>query len=134
MQANVENPTLKYDNLVVSSRGLAGTDGKKIVLFVPPAEVDHIILKFGRADHRPIASLSIGIVFSLIGFYGLIELFLAPRGLRYEMGMVFFGVVGGSIIFDSLKKRYFLEVHKSNDVCRLIFSKKACKHRYFCGL
>jgi hypothetical protein len=72
-----------------------------------------------------VASLSIGIVFSLIGFYGLIELFLAPRGLRYEMGMVFFGVVGGSIIFDSLKKRYFLEVHKSNDVCRLVFSKKA---------
>jgi hypothetical protein len=67
----------------------------------------------------------LGIIFALMGIYGLAEFILAPRGFRYEMGMVFFGFVGGVLIFDAIKKRYFLEVHKSKGDCRLIFSKDA---------
>ena len=123
MEAGQSPPVLKCKNIVVSPRGLAEADGKKVILFVPASEVDHIVLKHGRAEHRPIVSLVIGIVFGLIGVWGLGELILAPRGLRYELGMIFFGFIGGSIIFDALKERHFLEVHKTKGDCRLVFSK-----------
>jgi hypothetical protein len=125
MQPTEQNRNLKCANILVTPRGLAEIDGKKVVLFVPSAEVDHIILRFGRADHRPAISMFLGIIFALMGIYGLAEFILAPRGFRYEMGMVFFGFVGGVLIFDAIKKRYFLEVHKSKGDCRLIFSKDA---------
>ncbi len=116
---------MRYDNILVSSRGITEVHGKKLVLFVPAAEIDHIILKFGRSEHRPIVSLSIGIVLMLIEIYGLVYLILAPAGFRYEVGMILFGVMGGSVVFDALKKRYFLEIYKTKGMCRLVFSKNA---------
>jgi hypothetical protein len=123
MQAEQSLPVLKCKNIIASPRGLAEADGKKVILFVPGAEIDHVILKYGRAEHRPIVSLTIGVIFALVGIFGLVELILAPRGLRYELGMMFFGFIGGSIIFDALKERHFLEVHKIKGNCRLVFSK-----------
>jgi hypothetical protein len=123
MQAEQSLPILKCKNIVCSPRGLAEADGNKVVVFVQAAEVDYIILKHGRPEHRPVVSLSIGAIFTVIGFYGLAELILAPRAWRYELGMMFFGFVGGSIIFDVLKQRHFLEVQKIKGNSRLVFSK-----------
>lgn len=127
--ANVQSPDakeiLRCDNIVVSPRGIAETSGKKIVIFVPAAEIDRIMVKHGRSDHRPGLSLFIGIVFMLVGAYGLMELMLAPRGYRYELGMIAFGIIGGSLIYDALKQRYFLEVHGKKGTRRLVFSKDA---------
>ena len=122
-----EKPVLKYDNIIVSSRGITETDGKKVVIFVPADEIENIALKFGRPEHRPALSLSIGIIFTLIGLFGLFEIFWATRGWRYEIGMMLLGAIGASLIFDTLKERYFLEVKKKNGAGRLVFSKKAQK-------
>ena len=119
--------TLKCDNIVVSPRGIAEISGKKIVVFVPATEIERITVKHGRSDHRPVLSLSIGIIFILVGSYGLVELILATRGYRYELGMVAFGIIGGSLIYDALKERYFLEVNGSKDTHRLVFSKQVQK-------
>ena len=120
-------PSLKYDNILASTRGMAETHAKKVVIFVPADEVIRVTLKYGRSDHRPIISLSIGIVLSLVGIFGLIEMVEAPGGFRYELAMAAFGVVGVSMIFDTLKQRFFFEVQKKQDVSRLILSKNAQK-------
>jgi hypothetical protein len=135
MPPSTETPVLKCDNLVVSSRGIAEAHGKKVIIFVPAAEIGRISLKFGRAEHRPIASLVFGSVLTLLGVFGLVEMFLAPKGIRYELGMVAFGVIGASLIFDALKERYFLEVSKNQAIRRLVFSKQAQLKdiREFCG-
>lgn len=135
METEQSLPVLKCKNVVVSSRGLAEVDGKKLVLFVPASDVDHIVLKFGKSEHRPLVSLLIGTVLGLVGVAGLMELILAPSGLRYELGMIFFGVVGGSIIFDGLKARHFFEVHKTKGNTRLVFSKETplSEIQDFCG-
>ncbi|MDD5140488.1 MAG: zinc ribbon domain-containing protein [Verrucomicrobiales bacterium] len=118
-------PVLKYDNILVSSRGIAEVHAKRVMIFVPTPEINRVTLKFGRSDHYPILTLSIGIALALVGIFGLTELFEAPRGFRYELGMIAFGLIGGSMIFDTLKKRYFFEVHKRKGVCRLVLSKNA---------
>lgn len=125
MPVSENTPVLKCDNLVVSARGIAETHGKKVALFVPAAGISRLTLKFGRPDHHPLVSMILGAALSLIGVFGLVELIRAPRGIRYELGMIVIGVIGGSIIFDSLKQRYFLEVHHPAGVRRLVFSKRA---------
>lgn len=125
MPAQETTPVVKCDNVVVSSRGIAEVHGKKAVIFVPAAEIESITLKFGQAEHRPVMSLTIGVVLALIGIFGLVELVLAPRGIRYELGMMALGAIGGSLIFDALKQRYFLEVRKKQGSERLVFSKQA---------
>jgi hypothetical protein len=127
VQSANEKPVLKCDNIIVSSRGITEADGKKVIVFVSANEIERITLKFGRSEHRPIVSLSIGIIFALIGLFGLMEIFWATRGWRYEIGMMLLGAIGGSIIFDTFKQRYFLEVNKKSGVSRLVFSSAAQK-------
>jgi hypothetical protein len=127
MAANDEKATLRYDTVAVTPRGIAETHGRKIVLFVPAGEISRITLKFGKSDHRPLVSLTIGILLGIVGIAGIILLFLPGKGNRYYLGLVALGVIGGSLIFDTLKERYFLEVEKKNDICRLVFSKNAKK-------
>jgi len=127
MPAEAEKPVLKCDTMLVSPRGIAETHGNKAVIFVPAADIERVTLKFGRPEHRPIVSLTIGTLFVLVGILGIIEFIRSMRGYRYEIGMMAFGAIGGTIIFDALKERYFLEVHLKNDVRRLVFSKKAQK-------
>src|SRR5262249_40463974 len=91
--------------------------------FVPTGEIESVVLKFGRSDHRPVFSISIGIVLALVGVAGVVEFFRAMRGYRYELGMMAFGVIGGSMIFDTLKERYYFEVRGTRGMSRLILSK-----------
>jgi hypothetical protein len=125
MPSEDASPVLKCANIVASPKGLAEADGKKVVLFVPKAEVNRIVLKYGKAEHRPLVALSIGLVLTLLGLSGVAELFMSTGGLRYKLGMIFFGLVGGSLIYDATKQRYFLEVHKTKGDCRLVFSRQA---------
>lgn len=127
MQPTDAAPILKCHNIFVSPRELAEGDGKRAVLFVPAAEVDRIVLKFGNAEYRPMVSLLIGGALALLGLAGLVELIIAPRGWRYELGMIFFGLIGGSLVFDATKRRYFLEIHKAKGVCRLVFTRQASR-------
>jgi hypothetical protein len=122
-----EKPVLKCDNIIVSSRGVTEADGNKVVIFVPANEIERITLKFGRPEHRPIIALLIGTIFALIGLFGLFEIFWATRGWRYEIGMMLLGAIGGSLVFDALKQRYFLEVDKKKGVSRLVFSRNVQK-------
>jgi hypothetical protein len=124
-EPNEERPVLKYDNIVVAPRGIAETYGRKLCVFVPAGEINQITLKYGKSDHRPIVSMAIGGVLALIGVAGVILFFISAAGFRYEVGMVFFGIIGGSIIFDTLKERYFLEVEGSKGLNRLVLSKNA---------
>lgn len=127
MAPSEEKPVLKYDTIAVSSRGIAETHGKKIVLFVPANEINRITLKHGKSAHRPILSIGIGGVLALAGLLGLVKFCVAPGGYRYELGLVAFGLIGASMIFDTFKERYFLEVEQKKGPCRLIFSKGAQK-------
>lgn len=127
MQAAEENQNLRYDTILVTPRGIAETSGKKVMIFVPANEITLITLIYGRPDHVPIFSLLAGVVFSLVGVFGLIEFIIATRGFRYELGMIAFGIIGGSLIYDALKQRYFLEVQGPKGKRRLVLSKHAQK-------
>lgn len=127
MDAPENSLSLKYDNLGASARGLAEIHRNKIVLFARASQIDSIFLKFGHSSHRPILTLVLGLIFLPIGLYGLIECLFAPAGFRYEIGLIAIGIIGGSLIHDTLKKRFFLEVHHRKEISRLICSRHATR-------
>jgi len=128
-------PILKCDNIRVSPRGISEVQANREVVFVPVSEIDRLILRFGRSDHRPVVTLAIGLVLSVAGIFGLYQFTVAPAGLRYELGLTAMGVIGASLIFDTLKQRFFFEVHKKRGVRRLVLTKEARKEELqdFCN-
>ncbi|CAN5828501.1 hypothetical protein BH09VER1_BH09VER1_42200 [soil metagenome] len=127
MAGETSEGSLRYDNLGASARGLAEIHRDKIVLFARAADIDQVLLKFGHSSHRPILTSALGLLFIPIGAYGLIECLFSPAGFRYEIGLIALGIIGGSLIYDTLKKRYFLEVHHRKEISRLICSRHATR-------
>ncbi len=118
-------PVLKYDSIVVSQRGISEIDARREIVFVAAAEIEEITLKFGRSAHSPLTTLCIGSALLLVGFWGLAAFLESPAGFRYEIGAMGMGAIGGSLIFDTLKKRYFFEVRAKGQARRLVLSKRA---------
>lgn len=119
-------PSLRYDNLVASPRGLGEAHRNKIVLFVRATEIEQILLRFGHSSHRPVLSTIVGLIFLPIGLYGLYECLFTLGGLRYEIALIGLGIIGGSLVHDTLKRRFYLEVHhRKSHTARLICSRKA---------
>ena len=125
MQSTTDTGILRCDNLAVSARGITETDRNKVVVFVPSEEIDHVELRFGRSAHHPLASLAMGAAFVAAGLWGLVHLMVAPAGFRYEAAAAALGMIGGAIVFDVLKQRYFFEIHRRNGIRRAVFSKNA---------
>jgi hypothetical protein len=128
MQPPEERPNLRYDSILVTPRGIAETSGKKIMIFIPAADIRRITLRHGRSDHRPFFSISIGALFAVVGVFGLVKFFVATRGYRYELAMIAFGIIGVSLIYDALKQSYFFDVQCTKDSRRLVLSKHAQKN------
>jgi len=61
-----EKPVLKYGNIVVSAQGRAEMEGSRIVILVPTAEVNRVVLKYGRPEHCPLFSISVGVLLGLV--------------------------------------------------------------------
>lgn len=116
---------LRCNNMIASDRGIAETQGKQLVTLVPAAEITRIELRHGRSAHRPLVSLLLGIALLLVGAFGLYDLIVHPAGFRYESAMIAFGILGGSFIFDVMKLRYYLDVHRPKETSKLVFTKNA---------
>lgn len=127
MASTEEKPVLRYDNIVISPNGMAEAHGRKVVIFVPAVDIESVTLKFGRPEHRPLLSIIIGAILVLVGIFGLIDFFFGKKANRYVLGLVAFGIIGGSLIFDAFKQRYFLEIKTKKDSRRLVFSKEAAR-------
>lgn len=127
MDASENTLSLKYDRLGASARGLAEIHRNKIVLFARASQIEEILLKFGHSSHRPVLTAIVGLIFVPIGLYGLIECLFSPAGFRYEIGLIALGIIGGSLIYDTLKNRFYLEVHHRKTVSRLICSRHATR-------
>jgi hypothetical protein len=125
MESSEQKPVLRYDNVVISADGMTEAHGRKMIIFVPAADIERVTLKFGRPEHNPFVSLTIGIIMVLVGIAGLALFFIGHKANRYYLGLVAFGFIGGSLIFDTLKQRYFLEVQTKKGSRRLVFSKDA---------
>ena len=77
---------LECDNIRVTPRGMEEFHANRVLIFVPANEIGHIILRFGRSDHRPMVTMLIGIALSLAGVIGLMNWSWLRLGIATNWG------------------------------------------------
>ena len=125
MKPPEDKPTLTCENIVVAPRGIMEVQSKKIINLVPTSEIDRLTLKFGRSSLHPVLAIITGGTLSLVGVFGVAALIMAPREYSVELALVLLGMIGGFMLAEALKTRFFLDVEQKKGFCRLVFSKHA---------
>ena len=119
---------LLYLNVAISEEGLAELRKGRRVVFVPKERVQGIEVRFGSPAERPLIQGILGSVLTAFGLAGVF--FLAEGGIamyRWEAGSLFFTVIGLWLLWETMRRRYYLRVISSNDERKLVFSGKVQK-------
>ena len=113
---------LTYLNITFSNQGVAEFSGKRRVVFIPRDEIRRIESKMGSRAERPLLQGIAGVILCGVGLVGL-RLFInaGVAFLRWEAGFVFFGGLGGWLLWEVLEKRHYLLVESSEGNRKLVF-------------
>lgn len=121
--------------MIASLRGITETDRGRQVLHVAKPGITAITLRHGCSSHRPLLELILGLAFLLTGLWGLPALIRNPGAFRIDLMFVFLGLIGAMMLFDVMKRRFFLEIVSGNTTTKIPFSKDAdiTQIREFCS-
>jgi len=116
-----EQPS-SYLNIAISEKGLSEFSGDQRIIFIPKEQVQSIEVRFGSQAEKPLAQGIFGLLLLGLGCVGLPLVFDGGlRGLRWGLGFIIFGGIGGYLLFETLKKGHYLGVICSNDTRKLVF-------------
>ena len=117
----MNNLVLRLSSVEISDSQIAEIDGNRLMEALPREQIVSMSLQRGIKSERPIIEIVIGTIFILIGGYIFLPMLsdllnaisFGPVESRYgarkfvAMGLVFIPL-GIYLIFDALRKRYFL--------------------------
>jgi hypothetical protein len=112
---------LLYLNMAVSEQGITELSGNQRVVFIPKEQIQSIEIRFGSQAERPLVQGIAGL--ALIGL-GIVGLSLMATGsldvIRWGLGFFVFGGLGAWLLWEVLKRGYYLWVICSNDSRKLV--------------
>jgi len=113
---------LAYLTVTISAEGISEVHGGRTVVFVSKPDMQGIRLATGSGAERPVLQLGFGILLAAVGACGLIPLWSGNMTLfRYEIGFVFFGLMGVWLLWETLRKHTFLLVSTRSEARKLFF-------------
>lgn len=102
---------VRFLNIVVSEKGLSEFAGNRRVVFIARDRVQLVEIKHGLQAERPLLQ---GITASLLLLLGTVGAFVLTDGglaaLRWGLGFLFFGALGAWLLWESLRRGYYLRV------------------------
>ncbi len=111
-----------YLNIVISEKGLSEFSGGRRIIFIPKEQVQSIEVRFGPQAERPLIQGIFGFLLVGLGCVGLLLMFAGGLyGLRWGLGFIVFGGLGGYSLYETFKKGHYLQVICSNDTRKLVF-------------
>jgi hypothetical protein len=113
-----------YLNLEISEKGISEFSGNRRIVFVPRENIQSIEVRFGSNAERPLLQIIAGMLLAGLGYAGAVMVFdnLSPsRGLRWGLGLIFFGCLGIWMFWEALRRSHYLLVITRNDRRKLIF-------------
>jgi hypothetical protein len=111
-----------YLSVHISPKGISEVHGGRTVVFVSKPDIQGIKLAIGSGAERPVLQVVFGFILAAVGACGLIPLWSGNMTLfRYEIGFVFFGLLGVWLIWETLRKHTFLLVSTRADKRKLFF-------------
>jgi hypothetical protein len=112
----------------VSDEGLAEMDRNRRNVFVPRDKILEVNLSYGLGSERPLVGVIFGIILLIVGLWPLRILYsvLTEGGTFYieTMAAAGFLLVGGWLIYFSLKKRLHFMIRTERDRRKILFHGK----------
>src|SRR5258708_26694582 len=98
-----------YLTVQISPKGISEVHGGRTVVFISKPDIQSIKLAIGSGAERPVLQVGLGVLLAAVGTCGLIPLCSGNTAvIRYEIGFIFFGLMGVWLIWETLKKQTFL--------------------------
>jgi hypothetical protein len=120
-----------YLNIAISKKGLSEFSGGQRIIFIPKEQVQTIEIRVGFVAERPLIQGIFGLVLLGLGCVGLPLIYEGGLyGLRWGIGFLIFGGIGGYSLYEALKKGYHLRVICSHDTRKLVFKGKIQKTEF----
>ena len=111
---------VRFLNVVFSEKGVSEFAGKRRVVFISRDKIQIIETDYGWQAERPLLQVITSLLLVLLGTGGAV--ILADGGLavfRWGVGFLFFGVLGAWLLWQSLRRGYYLRVVCSDDLRKL---------------
>lgn len=119
-------PPLVYACIWMSAEKVCETDGRYVAVEIPRHEVQSIKLRHGSGAEHPVLQLTFGGILLAIGVAGLIAMCGGNFGaIRYEIPMLFFGLVGLWMVWEAARKRTYLLITTTSTRRKLFFDRTA---------
>ncbi|MDB6122343.1 MAG: hypothetical protein JWQ71_1336 [Pedosphaera sp.] len=117
-----DNPDILYLTVKISTAGISEVSKGSLVVFLRKSDIQRVELASGSGAENPALQLALGLLLAVVGACGLIPLW---RGnlimFRYELGFVFFGLVGLWLIWETLRRRTYLLISTRSIKRKLFF-------------
>jgi hypothetical protein len=114
---------ISFSDVEVSERGVSQLSHGKRTIFIPKEQIKSIEIRFGSRAERPLIQTILGALLVGLGVAGVVILISAGyAGLRWGVGFLIFGGLGGFCLYEVLRKGYYLKVMFSNDARKLLFN------------
>jgi hypothetical protein len=121
-------PSLVYQGITISERGIAEINNGERKLFVPKEQIQSIECGFGLLAEQPLPQILLGGALSCLGLAGLWSFISSGLvALRWALGLLFFGAVGLWLCWEATRKGSYLQVNLANDSRKLRFHGKVQK-------
>jgi hypothetical protein len=101
---------IECENILVSERGVFEVQAGKQIDGVTRRDIEAIRVGYASAANRPILEGIIGAALSVLGIKGILLCYVSLKGLLHYVILIVLGVIGASMLWDVLKRRYVLYV------------------------
>ncbi len=119
---------IQFSSIRVSSDCIDEVDRHLVAVSISKTEIKRIELRYGIGSERPAIQLLLGLVFFGIGCFFLVDLvlWLFWGGTAYDVEALAIGLIplGGWLMCNAVRKKYFLFIHLASDRRKLVFKGK----------
>jgi hypothetical protein len=124
---------LEYGGVRVTATAIAELDGKRALVTVKRADIQRVVLRWGRQSRRAFGLLLFGAVLLLLGLTSAL-LFLGAisddgNGADIWGWGATLAIIGGWAVYDALRRGFFLEIDGPPAGRRLCFRRRAGRRK-----
>lgn len=135
MQLNQNNfsneiPFLEFDGIRFEKEKISNIQDGRAFLQTKRPDIALVYIKHGFLAHRPILQSIFGVTLILPGIYALYYSILSLINgafSRYQICFAFLFFLGLWIVYDALKRGYYLEIQLKTGYTKMTFHKKKSK-------
>ena len=108
---------VQYLNIVVSESGIREMNENRCVVFMPREKIVRLEIKQGLQAERPLGQVIAGLILVILGILGITM--LGTPLILWGAGFLFFGALGAWLLWESLRRGYYLRVVCQADARKL---------------